>query len=171
MNRCQKAIETLTTLSKRLTWGFQAGERTQTKTASQSNCTRSCELRRQGYRHHFSTGRWTKPPAGSATELQHPLLSKSFLVPQLKWPSQLHVSYRGKLDVRYYSCFPEEKTEAQRSCLGSYSIQANIRIRTKTPRCIIWPTYCVSEKHPVRYYSLVRVTRIATRKLILCFQI
>ena len=149
----------LTTLSKRLTWGFQAGDRTRTKTASQSNCTRSCELR-QGYRHHCSTRCWTKPPAGSSAELQYPLLSK------LKWPSQLHVSYGGKLEV-----FTDEKTEAQRSCLGSYSIQASIRIRTKTPSCIKCPTYCVSEKHHISYYNIVRVNRIASRKFALCFQI
>ena len=82
MNQCQKTIEILTILSKRPTWVFQAGEKTRTKTASQSNCTRSCELRRQGYRHHFSTRCWAKPPAGSSRELQHPLLAK-----ELSWAS------------------------------------------------------------------------------------
>ena len=99
------------------------------------------------------------------------LCYQSFLAPQPKRPSQLHVSYGGKLEVWYYSCFTDEKTEAQRSCLGSYSTQASIRIRTKTPSCIKCPTYCVSEKYHMSYYSIVRVNRIASRKFALCFQI
>lgn len=156
-------------LSKRLTWGFQAGERTQTKKRRLGQIVEGAVSWGKDIDTILQLGSGPRPllvQRGTATSS-----AISFLAPQLKWPAQLHVSYGGKLDVRYYSCFTEEKTEAQRSCLGSYSIQANIRIRTKTPRCIIWPTYCVSEKHPVRYYSIVRVTRIATRKLILCFQI
>lgn len=159
MSWCQKAIETLTTLR-----GWPEASKLvkeQTKTASQSNCTRSCELRRQGYRHHSSTGRWTKRPAGSARNCNILCYQLSCASAQVT-RSTACVLWR-KTGRTYYSCFTEEKTEAQRSCLGSYSIQANIRIRTKTPHCIIWSTYCVSEKHPVRYYSVVRVTRIATK--------